>query len=705
MTDWNFVGARWWKFDFHAHTPASNDFKQPEMTAEDWLLGYMIAGIDCVAVTDHNSGEWIDKLKDELRDMEESGHFLYRPLHLFPGIEISAQGGVHVLAIFDPSKTSSDIDALRGAVGYKGQPGGTDRETEKSLSQVIDEITAHGGLAIPAHVDKPKGLFRLSGLALQKILEHPGVLAMELCDLDYSKPGAYRSAKTNWAEVCGSDRHDERDSDTFTWVKLGEPSIEGLRLALIDGASSIGRNMSEEPNAHADFVIEEVMINQAKFMGRPDKLVIRFSPFLTSIVGGRGTGKSTIVEFLRLALRRREELPDTLRTAMPNYFGAGEDGLLTPNASIHIIYRKGDVRYRLSWNEQEEDLPSLEEEDIETATWEEVDGEISSLFPVSIFSQKQIFELASNPQGLLGIIDSEPQVEADSYASRYRDSVNQCKQVAREITRLRGKIAQERELVGKLNDLKRRIRQLQASGHKEALQTYRLRQQQVGEIRQVSEHWSDTFAELAKALDDVGLIEVNRDAFEHHPEILDELEEYQQSALGKIRQIQDILTQAASRPLEWRPDAARGEWWDSLRNDVRTFRKLRDALEEQGLDPKMYEDLLQSHASIEREIQEIGSLKDRTGVLQTEYRNKLRQARKDREELTAAREAFLKGILQGSTEVKIKIRPFEQQWGGVQADVRRLLQAENRFNRDFDALSEVFFEPWLGRDQKSGERN
>ena len=64
VREWPYPGSRWWKFDFHSHTPASADYgKGPnqdslrEITPEDWLLGYMRVGVDCVAVTDHNSGE------------------------------------------------------------------------------------------------------------------------------------------------------------------------------------------------------------------------------------------------------------------------------------------------------------------------------------------------------------------------------------------------------------------------------------------------------------------------------------------------------------------------------------------------------------------------------------------------------------------------------------------------------------------------
>ena len=68
---WPYPGSRWWKFDFHTHTPASFDTSawqktlgtEDAVTPEKWLLKFMSAEIDCVVISDHNSGEWIDKLK------------------------------------------------------------------------------------------------------------------------------------------------------------------------------------------------------------------------------------------------------------------------------------------------------------------------------------------------------------------------------------------------------------------------------------------------------------------------------------------------------------------------------------------------------------------------------------------------------------------------------------------------------------------
>jgi len=159
--EWNYPGARWWKFDFHTHTPASKDTywakNSAPITPETWLLKYMAAEIDCVAITDHNSGEWIDLLKSTYLEMkalaargtQPAG---FRELYLFPGVEISVQGGLHLLAIFDPSSTSATITSLLGGVGFPAHlHGETDSSTEAACSrdsviQVVEEIHRCGGM-------------------------------------------------------------------------------------------------------------------------------------------------------------------------------------------------------------------------------------------------------------------------------------------------------------------------------------------------------------------------------------------------------------------------------------------------------------------------------------------------------------------------------------------------------------------------------
>ena len=438
MTKWDWNGARWWKFDFHTHTPASVDYgkgsDQPalrERSPEDWLLDYMRAGVDCVAITDHNTGSWTDPLKKALQELRTSGHSDYRNLYLFPGMEISVQGGIHLLAILDPSKTSADLDALRGAVEYEGTPGHSDGVTRKSFVEVVDLIVSADGIAIPAHVDEKSGLFQEHhGTSLQQILNCSNIFALESANTCSVKPPLYVNMKTNWTEVVGSDSHhpagnaDQRyPGSHFTWVKMGSPNIDGLRLALMDGQLSVQRslNMVGDPNEHGNLVIESVEIRHARYMGRAEPFIQTFNPWLNAIIGGRGTGKSTVVEFLRNALHRKGELPEELKQEFEKYkqvYADREDsGLLTDEAVISAIYRKNGYRYRVQWSS---DCNAEVLEEAESGEWCHAEGDIQQRFPVRIYSQKQIFQLARTPLALLRIVDEAPEVGKNSWLEKWK---------------------------------------------------------------------------------------------------------------------------------------------------------------------------------------------------------------------------------------------------------------------------------------------
>ena len=332
-TNWDYQGARWWKFDFHTHTPMSMDYGKGEkqdtlkqLGTKEWLLGFMRAEIDCVAVTDHNTGEWIDRLKEGLDDLERMGHPDFRSLHLFPGVELSVNGGFHLLAIFDTDSTTSDLDNLIGAVDYAGTRGDSDGVTRKSAVEVVETVLARGGIPVLAHVDGPKGLLRrkdecskkmaIDANTVNQVLDCNGILAMEVIASEFEKPDLYEQRKLAWAEVLGSDSHhpegeaeENYPGSHYTWVKMAKPSLEGLRLALLDGGGfSIRRSDASEafdPFALPNHCIESIAIDEARYMGRgPLPARLDFNPWLNALIGGRGAGKSTVLHALRLAARR-----------------------------------------------------------------------------------------------------------------------------------------------------------------------------------------------------------------------------------------------------------------------------------------------------------------------------------------------------------------------------------------------------------------
>ncbi|QJX01967.1 hypothetical protein HML84_06545 [Alcanivorax sp. IO_7] len=217
---WSYPGSRWWKFDFHTHTPASMDTTHwqeakgtpDEVTPEKWLLRYMQAGIDCIAVTDHNSGAWIDSLKTAYARMKEQAAQGmapdgFREITLYPGVEISVNGGFHLLAIMGGEATTSDIDSLLGKVDYSGTKGDSDGVSRKSPAEVAQAVLDAGGIPIPAHADRDKGVLavepgtkkcRLDSTTVKQLLEIEDLLAVEWVDTNSPFPEVVENAPPNF---------------------------------------------------------------------------------------------------------------------------------------------------------------------------------------------------------------------------------------------------------------------------------------------------------------------------------------------------------------------------------------------------------------------------------------------------------------------------------------------------------------------------
>lgn len=76
----SYKGTRWYKCDLHLHTVASKCFQDQTVTAEQWVDRAIEQGLNCVAITDHNTGASIDAFKEAAKD---------KNLTVFPGVEIT----------------------------------------------------------------------------------------------------------------------------------------------------------------------------------------------------------------------------------------------------------------------------------------------------------------------------------------------------------------------------------------------------------------------------------------------------------------------------------------------------------------------------------------------------------------------------------------------------------------------------------------
>ncbi len=683
----NLSGAQWWKFDFHTHTPASDDFMtgcseddKEKITPKFWLQKFIDEGIDCVAITDHNSGAWIDTLK-------ATNDTLEKKIHLFPGVEISTPS-VHILAIFDVEKTTSDIDSLLGAVRYQGTKGNSDGVTRKSVSEVVDIIIEHGGIAIPAHADKDKGLFELKGTALEPLLDNKKINAMELCDKNYEKPPLYRDRKIQWSEVLGSDTHNFRSKNfgKFTWIKMDKPSIEGLKLALIDGKASVNQEMDDNLNQHTELMIESLEINKAKYIGRQAPLECQFSPFLNTIIGGRGSGKSTMLEFMRFVFRRHTELPEAIKSDFDKYFQVSGNNLLTNDSQLRLIYQKDGSRYRLNWSADAK-LTALEV--YKNGSWQATDGEIATLFPVQIYSQKQIFELAKNPQTLLEIIDKDARVHYGDFEEKSNSLTHRYKQIRQKIGQIKEQIKQTNKLKGELADLNRQIEQIEQSGHKDILQTYRHRKSQLAGIQRLQETWQVASEKLAKIAEEIEPVDLEEAVFTPKDDLTNAVHQQRQYWQETAKKVSVMAQEAATRYQNWQQQRETAQWQQDINRDVSQYKAIQVQLERQGIDPEKYPMLLQSQAITKNQLTQMGEYQ----VALKEWEDRLSEIKgdiaKNRVQLTQNRQAFLETVLQGNPDIKIEVLPYGENKQSLEKKVRQLLQCEYKYSKDIEALMSV----------------
>ena len=704
-------GARWWKFDFHTHTPASHqDYGKGlgqqrllQTSPEEWLLGYMRAGIDCVAITDHNTGAWVDRLKEALSKLEAERPEGFRPLVLFPGVEISVNGGVHVLAILDLTKTTSEIDALLGAVDFPmDKRGSCEACSEASFPQVVGRISKAGGIPIPAHVDGSSGLFTLTGVTLDQALQCEEIIAMEMVDASSEKPQLYRDRKLAWTEVLGSDGHHPTGGrcpgSHFTWVKMGAPSLDGLRLALLDGPLSVRRSDHEpgDPNRHADLVIEAIEVENARYMGRSRSFEVPFSPWLNAVIGGRGTGKSTLVEFVRLALRRQNDLAESLvadfeKYATP-YEDRTDDGLLTRSSRIAVIYRKDASRFRIQWHPSG-GLESIQEE-TEPGRWESAQGDVRQRFPVRIYSQKEIFELAKAPRALLRIVDEAGDVDRQSWEVDWREMESGFLTLRAKAREIEGGLAEEPRLMGELADVKRKLKVFEEAGHAETLKQYQRRLRQERAVERWQESWADLGERFRQLAEQTVPATLEAEVFD--PD--DEADRSVQDLAARVgaqaeeiaRQLLTLAEQAEQVRSAWTQDRSASVWSRAVEHAKSAFEELRQRLSAEGAgDPAAYGDLVQRRQILEERTKAFEERRRMRDGLEAEARVRLTDLLRLRRELTRRRQEFLARVLAGNPYVRIAVVPYGAEQT-VEAELREIIHRDaGGFEKDIGAVGDA----------------
>lgn len=731
---WPYPGARWWTFDFHAHTPASFDTPHwqqaigtdEEVTPERWLGQFMAAGIDCVAITDHNTAVWIDPLKIAYQRMEQEAGPGFRPLVLFPGVELSVQGGFHLLALFDPSRAGADVVSLLGAVGYSGTHGSSDGVTGKGLFDTIAAVREAGAIPIPAHADRPgptgKALFAVregsqasvvDATTLKQLLEIGDLLAVEWENLDRPYPACIRDQAANLTKVIGSDSHSFQGARSpgsrYTWVKMASPTLEGLRLALLDGNEGAverwggdeaqGRARLGPPSQPPALVLRKVRLSDARCMGQGSAATLRLNPWFNAIIGGRGSGKSTWVHALRLVLQRAGELEGLGASAeayrqfesFRQLAGArGQStGGLRANTVIELELQRDGVFHRLRW--QPDLLQGRVEEQQATGEWRPSASQAitSERFPIQLFSQGQIAALAEQGRStLLELIDQGAGLAAQS--RRIEELRRTYLSQRSRMRELQGRLAERAERERELNELRRKLNDLAELDPGTVLGDQQRAVRQRRELDRARQHLENLPAGLEQLVSQLPIDDWSAELFDPERDadaltwrqeidavLLDAQGHLQQlaAALGRLGQDQ------SQHPgiLAWRTRAEVVE---------RAAQELQTELAERGLtDPGLMGQWLQERHRLETLLQELDGVALDLQALEQANERQWQDLLEAHQQRSGSRQSFLDGVLQANSYVQMQVLAFGHDPESFGVELRQLLDLDvNGFETDLNAL-------------------
>ncbi|MBF0177700.1 MAG: histidinol phosphatase [Magnetococcales bacterium] len=696
-----FPGSRWWKIDFHTHTPASNnDYKDTTITPEVWLQRARDAGLDGIVVTDHNSGGWIDRLKSVNNTMNQQDGT--RPLIIFPGVEINvadSSSRVHLLAVFDPSCDSQKITAVLGSCGITSDFGNDETtSTSTGFVDTVGKIKAANGIPIPAHIDIEKGLLHnhdTMPVELRKSLTQ--IYAAEFCDPNVfdQAHSDLRSVVDSLAKVGGSDAHNiDEIGRYFTWLKMSRPTIEGMRLALQDHQYCV-KNQNEDPNTLPDIYLKQLSIINMHHCGRiPGKpCVVQLHPHFNAFIGGRGSGKSTIIESIRIVSRRDDELKDKLREDLEKFkkLAQNKEGVMLSSTELLLEIQRRSKTYRLRWQQSGQGLVV---EEWLNDVWQGVDeGNIKERFPLRIYSQKQIYALASNPRGLLDIMDHSDEINRVEWTSRWKSTESRFLELRVRQRELHRQLAKESELRTKLKDIENDIRDYEEKGHGEILKLYQKLSQQKNTMPSDA-LFIQLSQEIRKLADKAALSDFPFHLFDLQDQTTQELQAIHDEAVNGVQQIALELKELAEKvdilKQQRHQKTLASQWFQSVQVSEKAYQGLVYEYADKGHATTMadYGKWVDLRGSLNQELLKMDALRNEMNDVQQEITALQNKFLELRQELLEKRKKFLAQVIGSNEYVRMELVPFGDV-SSVEEEYRNIL-----------GLAGGIFADWIYNDNK-----
>ncbi len=422
-------GAEYLRADLQVHTPIDPAFEPgPEpreaaarlALAEQYLGKAVERGVELVGITEHNDVSWIDELRAAANNL---------PLHLLPGFEVESAEGVHVLCLFGPETSVSHLEdtlVQLGLTAAKRKSNRLERRTKQHFAEVLKLIQNEcGGICIAAHIESGKGLlaalrqgarvdaWKTPELLAAQIAKPPGQVTSGNGRIIRDEDPIYRRNRLPAYLLTSDCRSMDEIGTVSTWIKMDAIGVSGLRQAFLDPESRIAYEDPADRRRGARLL---AVSWEGDFL---DGVQFPFNPELNCLIGGKGTGKSSVIETIRYALDVDYKIPDVAEAAKTLREHAFRSG-----SKISVVVETDMPKRRYVIERTAPHAPVVR--DMTGSAHPELD--VRTLLSPRIYGQKEIFGIAQDPQARLEMIDGFAASELRSVEDREKDLLARCEE-------------------------------------------------------------------------------------------------------------------------------------------------------------------------------------------------------------------------------------------------------------------------------------
>lgn len=460
MTD-TYTKARFWRCALQANPSGYSAYRGTDhgLTEDEYnqrLVDVALENkIKVIGLADHGNVDGVDAIRAA---MEPHG------ILVFPGFEIASTEKAHFVCLFPENTTKDQLNRYLGALGLTNPANGVwpSNLGGNNLLSKVDEL---GGFVYAAHCTDDSGVLKQK---LVHVWQNPLLKAAQipatLDDLKNDRSNAFRQMLLNKDPAYKRDLpigiinakdiakpDDLANLKSSCLIKMTRPCFESFKLAFQDPDSRVRLNsdLSEKYFSR----IEHLKITG----GYLDGVEIEFSEHLNAVIGGRGTGKSTLLECIRYVMEQRP-------------IGKGAQKLHDEIIRVNLGKSKARVELAVRSSSMNGKRFILSRRYGESTNVLDQEGRPSAFMPIDIlpdieiYGQNEIYDIAQDKSSQRLLLNRFLEAGQTDSERQIKEAITKLAQNREKLMEAQSKVAEVEDEVTRLPKLEEQVGQFKSLG-------------------------------------------------------------------------------------------------------------------------------------------------------------------------------------------------------------------------------------------------